>query len=361
MPDTFRPPRPAVLRDVGGDGGGDALFRRKGEVIHPRDGVERRDGPHAQGVDLALDQHFADGLHRLLQRRDRPVLQDAPQQRRANAPVLPGGAKLRHPPHHVDGGHQGAGGLGHHGRHGAAHDPEPQPADEDEVQRRVEHGGKGQKFEGRFRIPHAFKARRQRVVKEGEGRAQKGDAQIHAGDGKNAVRHRQRTQDRRRTCHAQQRHGAAKRRAEQQRGSQRLPQRAGLPCAEGFAHEHPRADAQPADRQDHQVHHRSGHALGGQGILPNEPPGDDGVHRIISQLQPVAQQQRHRIKEEVPQRGTLGHIAHRLRALSLIGSRPLLPSQRRRWSGSNLPAGRPAYSGTPLSRTVPGSARRNTS
>ena len=44
------------------------------------------------------------------------------------------------------------------------------------------------------------------------------------------------------------------------------------------------ADAQAADGQNHQIHDRPGHALGGQRVLPDEPPCDDGIHRIVRHL-----------------------------------------------------------------------------
>ena len=149
-------PGAAVLRDVGRDGRGDALLRGEREIIHAGDSVERGDCLHAQRVDLALDQHLAHGLHGLLQGRDRAVLQNAAQQRRADAPLAAGGAKLRHMAHHVPGGHDGAGGLGHHGGDGAAHDAKPQPADEHDVQCGIEDSRERQKFQRRFGVTHAF-------------------------------------------------------------------------------------------------------------------------------------------------------------------------------------------------------------
>ena len=56
----------AVLGNVSGNGGGNALLRGKGEVIHAGDSVERGDGLHPQRIDLSLDQHLADRLYRLL-------------------------------------------------------------------------------------------------------------------------------------------------------------------------------------------------------------------------------------------------------------------------------------------------------
>ena len=259
-----------------------------------------------------MDQHLADRLHRLLQGRHRAVAQDRSKQCAADAPLAALGAKLRHAAGHVNSGHHGAGSLGHHSRDRTAHDAEAQPADQDEIQHSIQHCRERKEFQRRFAVAHAFQPRRERVVEEGERRPQKCDAQVDTRDFKNRRWNGRCPQYPRRQQTARRRRTAAEYRAEQQRCGQRFLEARCLPRAERLAHQHARADAQAADRKDHKVHDRPGHALGGQRILPDEPPRNDGIHRIVRQLQPVPQQQRHRIQKEVPQRGTLGHITHTL-------------------------------------------------
>ena len=214
--DALLLPGTAVLGDVGRDGGGDALLRGEREIIHAGDGVERRDGLHAQCVDLALDQHLAHRLHRLLQGRDRAVLQNAAQQRRADAPLAARRAKLRHAAHHVPRGHDGAGGFGHHGGDGAAYNPKAQPADKHDIQRGVEYRRECKEFQRRFGVADTFQPSGQRVIKKRKRRTQKGNAQVNAGAAHDFIGHGQAAQDQRCSGSAQQRHGAAERRAKQQ-------------------------------------------------------------------------------------------------------------------------------------------------
>ncbi len=94
-----------------------------------------------------------------------------------------------------------------------------------------------------------------------------------------------------------------------------------------WTHQHTGADAQPADGQDDQVHHRASNALGRQGVLPDEAARDDGIHRIICQLQPVAQQQRHRIKNRCPSGAPF--VISRISVIDLPRSRPQC-----RWGGA---------------------------
>lgn len=121
-------PGAAVLGNVGRNGRGNALLRREGKIVHPRDRVERCDSPDPQRVDLPLNEHLADRLHGLLHRRHRAVAQNRPQQVAADVPLPLPGAELRHAACHVDGGQQCAGGLGHDSGHGAAHNAKAQPA-----------------------------------------------------------------------------------------------------------------------------------------------------------------------------------------------------------------------------------------
>ena len=299
------------MRNVGRDGGGKALFRRKGKIVHAGGGVERRNDLHAQRIDLPLNQQLANGLHRLLQSRDRTVPQDRTQQLRADAPLPALRAKLRHTAHHIHHCQHRTGSLCRHGGNGTADNAKPQSADKNQVQHDVQHCRKRQKFQRRFGIPHAFQPRRQCIIKKGKRRTQKGDAQVNAGDVCNFGRHSQQAQQLRRDRDARQRHPAAKQCAEQQGGCQRLAQAFGVPGTVGFAHQNARADAQPRNCQNHKVHHRGGDALGGKGILPDKPPRYNGIRRIVGKLQPVAEKQRHSVEKQVLQRGAFCHITHK--------------------------------------------------
>ena len=86
------PARAAVLGNVGGNALGNALFGDAGKIVNARHRIERGDHFHTQGIHLPLDEHFADGLHRLLQSGYPAILQRAAQQAAVNAPLAAPGA-----------------------------------------------------------------------------------------------------------------------------------------------------------------------------------------------------------------------------------------------------------------------------
>ena len=237
-------------------------------------------------------------------------MQRAAQQAAVNAPLAPPGAEFRRFGPQPPPGQHGAERFGNHRCHGGAYNAKAQSADKDQVQRCVQNGRYHQKAQRRSGIAHTFEPRRQRIVKAGERCPQKGNAQIDGRDRKNLPRNRTGLKNRRGQQYPQQCHHCACRRAGKHGGGQFPAQAFAVLCAKELAHQHPGPQADTGNSQNNQVHHRARNALGRQGILADETPRNDGIHRVIRQLEPVAQHQRHGIAQQVPRRAAFGHILH---------------------------------------------------
>ena len=170
--------------------------------------------------------------------------------------------------------------------------------------------GKGQAPYRALGIAHRAHGRGQRVILEGERKAQQHQPKI----ARSAVQHLLR-----RAQQPQERHGQRDRQQQDANGQHQAKQANGgyLPAqvllilrAEEPAHQHRRADGQAADPQHRNGHHRIGSADRRHRRLPGIASDHHRVHRVVHQLEQVAQDQRQRVSRQVSGNRALGHLSH---------------------------------------------------
>ena len=164
------------------------MLRDTGKIIYPGHGIVGCNGRDTQGIDLSLDEDFADGLNGLLQGCGAAIEQQLFGDRAIQAPLMLFRNQLRRAFAHVPDSQSSRYRLSKDRGCCAAQNAEAQQPQENQIQQGIENGGEGQKFQRRLCISHALQTCGQSIVAEGKGCPQKGDPKIGHGDGVNLRR-----------------------------------------------------------------------------------------------------------------------------------------------------------------------------
>ena len=125
---------------------GNALFRRKGEIIDPVHRLEGRDHIHSQRIYRPLDQELANRLAGLLKSRNTAVTQCLFQKCGIDPKVLFARMKQRDTFFYVYPCKNCGYALRNNGGNGRTDDSEPQTSYKNQIQESVQQGSKHQEF-----------------------------------------------------------------------------------------------------------------------------------------------------------------------------------------------------------------------